>query len=366
LRNRPLSRLINPLAPAMSRPALAEMLRAAVGCGLALLICGALLWAVPGRPGGMLLIAPMGATAYLLIAVPNSPLAQPWSALVGNTLAGLIGAGVVQLALPTPLAAALAVGLSVLAMMLARAIHPPSGGVALLAVLDPALSLPLGLGFALMPVALDTAALIGFAVIYNRATGRVYPFRQPPAVGPRATADSAPERRMLPPPKKLQGLLDEMRLAANIGVEDFTRLLVAAEAGAAALRLGGLTCGAVMSRDLITIGAAASLRDAAALLRQHRLGTLPVVGDNRTLLGMLSLFNVIPPTDPADAVGLHMTNRLQPVSPQTPLANLIPALAVRGQQAVAVVEDGRLVGLITRSDLIAVLARQGLDGTLAR
>jgi CBS-domain-containing membrane protein len=32
------------------------------------------------------LIAPMGASAVLVFAVPASPLAQPWSVIVGNTL----------------------------------------------------------------------------------------------------------------------------------------------------------------------------------------------------------------------------------------------------------------------------------------
>uniref|UniRef100_UPI0014902F3E HPP family protein n=1 Tax=Acinetobacter nosocomialis TaxID=106654 RepID=UPI0014902F3E len=38
-----------------------------------------------------LLIAPMGASAVLLFAVPASPLAQPWSILGGNVIAALIG-----------------------------------------------------------------------------------------------------------------------------------------------------------------------------------------------------------------------------------------------------------------------------------
>lgn len=34
---------------------------------------------------GLYLIAPFGATSVLLFAVPNSPLAQPWAAIVGNS-----------------------------------------------------------------------------------------------------------------------------------------------------------------------------------------------------------------------------------------------------------------------------------------
>nr|MBA2815592.1 putative urate catabolism protein [Candidatus Pantoea persica] len=36
-------------------------------------------------------VAPMDASAVLLFGLPNSPLAQPWSIVGGNLVAGLIG-----------------------------------------------------------------------------------------------------------------------------------------------------------------------------------------------------------------------------------------------------------------------------------
>jgi hypothetical protein len=38
------------------------------------------------------LVAPLGASAVLVFAVPSSPLAQPWSVIGGNTLSALVGA----------------------------------------------------------------------------------------------------------------------------------------------------------------------------------------------------------------------------------------------------------------------------------
>src|SRR5580698_4511824 len=38
-----------------------------------------------------LLVAPMGASAVLLFAVPASPLAQPWSIIGGNSISALVG-----------------------------------------------------------------------------------------------------------------------------------------------------------------------------------------------------------------------------------------------------------------------------------
>ncbi|MFW2000661.1 HPP family protein, partial [Acinetobacter ursingii] len=57
-------------------------------CGLA--ISSLISWDVLGgiNPWS---IAPMGASSVLLFAVPSSPLAQPWTMLIGNTIAATVG-----------------------------------------------------------------------------------------------------------------------------------------------------------------------------------------------------------------------------------------------------------------------------------
>ena len=62
-------------------------------------------------------IAPMGASSVLLFAVPNSPLAQPWNVVVGNTLAGLIGVTCTQFLPDLTSAFSIAVGLAIFMMM---------------------------------------------------------------------------------------------------------------------------------------------------------------------------------------------------------------------------------------------------------
>src|SRR5450830_1606221 len=81
------------------------------------------------------LIAPMGASAVLLFAVPASPLAQPWSIIGGNLVSALVGVSYAKLVAEPALAAALAIALAIACMFALRCIHPPSGAVALTAVL---------------------------------------------------------------------------------------------------------------------------------------------------------------------------------------------------------------------------------------
>ncbi|VEA74072.1 HPP family [Serratia rubidaea] len=80
-------------------------------------------------------VAPMGASAVLLFAVPASPLAQPWSIVGGNLVAALIGVSCGKLIGDPGLACGVAACLAIGVMFKLRCLHPPSGAVALTAIL---------------------------------------------------------------------------------------------------------------------------------------------------------------------------------------------------------------------------------------
>ncbi|MBV6636778.1 MAG: HPP family protein, partial [Mameliella sp.] len=122
------------LGPAVASVSPVEALRAGVGAIVGLGLAGVFLLSPAMDPDlGLYLIAPFGATSVLLFAVPNSPLAQPWSAVVGNTVAALVGVAVCMTVADPTLRVALAVGLAITATILCRAVHPPAGAVAMTA-----------------------------------------------------------------------------------------------------------------------------------------------------------------------------------------------------------------------------------------
>lgn len=65
-----------------------------------------------------LIVAPIGASAVLLFAVPASPPAQPWSIIGGNTISALVGVSVSYFVEQPMIAIGLAVSLGILAMSL--------------------------------------------------------------------------------------------------------------------------------------------------------------------------------------------------------------------------------------------------------
>jgi CBS domain-containing membrane protein len=153
-----------------------ERLRASIGACVGIALTGFVSTAWLGSTSDLpLLIAPMGASAVLLFGVPASPLAQPWSIIGGNLVAALIGV-TAALFISSPLiAAAVAIGAALAAMSSLRCVHPPSGAVALTAVLGGPHIMALGYGFVLVPVGLNSVLLTLGAVAYNNATGRSYP-----------------------------------------------------------------------------------------------------------------------------------------------------------------------------------------------
>ena len=168
-------------APAAMGPR--DRLRAAIGifCGIAATALVSTL-AVGGIANAPLLIAPMGASAILLFAVPASPLAQPWPVIGGHMVAALVGVTVAHLVGTPLLAAPLAVALSFAVMTIFRCVHPPSGAIALIAVLGGPKITQMDYSFALVPVLLNSVLLTASALIYNNLTGRSFPHvAHPPA-----------------------------------------------------------------------------------------------------------------------------------------------------------------------------------------
>ncbi|MDN5568827.1 MAG: HPP family protein [Paracoccus sp. (in: a-proteobacteria)] len=371
--------LARALGPAVAPSTLREAMRAGFGAFVGLAVVGAfVLSPAVDLQLGLYLIAPFGASSVLLFAVPNSPLAQPWSAVVGNTVAALVGVAVCLMVADPILRVALAVGLAITAMIVCRAVHPPAGAVAMTAALGPEAIDRLGFWFALAPVATGTIALVALAAIYARITGRHYPLRQFPPPG---TADPVPAERLGLSEDELTAILDRYRQSFNLGAQDLARLIGAAELQAASHRTGPMVAADLMSRDLVTVAPWAPLAQVADLFRRHRFTGLPVVAEDGRFLGVIFQLHLISRAG-GDAMRRgrgfraalrQMLDRDTPMRadqimatagpqarPDTPIAALLPMMAQGDIDAVPVLQGDRIVGIVTRTDLIAALARESI------
>ncbi|SFQ16773.1 HPP family protein [Nitratireductor indicus] len=366
-------RFLKAFGPAVARTKPSEALRAGAGAFLGLALCG--LFALTPAINlnlGLYLIAPFGASSVLLFAVPNSPLAQPWSAICGNTIAALVGVAVCLLVDEPVLRIALSVGLAIMAMILCRAVHPPAGAVAMTAAMNPDTIAELGFRFALTPVASGTTLLVLIAILYARMTGRRYPFRQFDEPNRHGTADRPPFERLGLTSEELTDILRRYRQSFNLGVEDLARLIGAAEMQAASHRVTPVVAADLMSRDLVTVNPQASLAEITALFERHRFTSLPVETTDRRFVGIIFQIHLLIQDRGADApIFSRRRRRLKAqdimettsprAAPSTPLAALVHLMAESEVDAVPVIEDERIVGVVTRTDLIATLARSSLS-----
>ena len=119
------------------------------------------------------LMASLGASALLVFALPQSPMAQPWAVIAGNTLSALVGISVIHVVGEPLIAMPLAASLSILGMFVLRCLHPPAAAVALIVVLGHVMHYR----YAFFPVMIDSVLLVLAGAVYSNLTGKRYPNR---------------------------------------------------------------------------------------------------------------------------------------------------------------------------------------------
>ena len=117
------------------------------------------------------LMASLGASALLVFALPQSPMAQPWAVIAGNTLSALIGVSCFHLINEPLLALPAAAAISIMGMFILRCLHPPAAAVALIAVLGHIAHYR----YAIFPVMIDSVLLVLAGAAYSNLTGKRYP-----------------------------------------------------------------------------------------------------------------------------------------------------------------------------------------------
>ncbi|MDB5777221.1 MAG: hypothetical protein JWP38_3354 [Herbaspirillum sp.] len=359
-----------------------ERMRGTAGALFGLILAAALSRLTLGHSiGALWLIAPMGASAVLLFAVPASPLAQPWSIIGGNLCAATIGVACRMLVQDPMIAAALAGSLAIGAMFMLRCLHPPSGAVALTAVLGGPAVHALGFGFVLIPVMLNSLFLLGAALFFNNVTGRRYPHvAQAERSRRHDTADAPPMERQGFDADDLEAVLRSYNQVIDISRDDLRSILEQTEMRGYQRRFGALTCEAIMSRDVVSADFGTELDVAWDLMRQHSLPALPVIDRARRVIGIVTKTDFLnhaqldhhrhlasnlggllrrvrhTHSEKPEVVGQIMSANVVVAEAAKPAVELVRLMSDGGLHQLPVVDENRkLIGMLTQSDLIAAL-----------
>jgi CBS domain-containing membrane protein len=366
------------LAPQAPLASAREKFYGCLGAGLGLLLAEWLSRSLLG-PGNIWFVAPMGASAVLLFAVPSSPLAQPWAMLGGNMLSALIGVACGAW-IPDPgVAASLAAALAIYGMFALRCLHPPGGAMAMTAILGGPAVHAMGFRFVLNPVALNSLLLLLLAVVFNKLLRRNYPHRAAAHHGASQhdTLDPLPSERLGFSHADLNQVLLERGQLLDINQDDLEEVVRQAELHAHRRRFGAILCGDIMSRDLVSVRMDTTLESAWALLAQHKVKALPVIDRAGVLLGIVSLHDFFinrhaPASLPMTPL-VHGLLRIQDIMTRDvvsaradqPITELVRCFSDGGLHDLPVLDpQKRIIGMISQSDLLAALYRGQLAAHL--
>ncbi len=335
-----------------------DYVRASLGSLLGLLVAAWTAQLFDIGPAALpFIVAPMGASAVLLFAAPASPLAQPWPVVGGNVVSSLVGVLTARAVSSTAAAAAIAVAAAIAIMIGLRCLHPPGGACALFAATASPIVHHQGLLFAVFPVAIDTVFLLLVAIAVNNLTGRRYPHR--PAPVPASDAAATPAARVGLRLGDISGAIQRLDQGLDVHPGDVLALVHEAEVHAVDRQLGQLVVRTVMETDVATVQPFETIYRVRLIFSYNHIKAVPVVDAERHVVGIITIYDLfrlkIVDLGPAESI---MSSPVTTVRDDTPVANLVRLMTEHGLRHLPVVDaDDRLVGIVTRTELIAVLNR---------
>jgi CBS domain-containing membrane protein len=243
---------------------------------------------------------------------------------------------------------------------------------------------PERMGLTLALVFVNMAAILLAALLINNfALGRRYPLGLESAGGsPHRTGDASPMGRIGLTHADLEQAVRALDTFVDIQENELVRLYNLAVDHAFDRHIG-LSCGDIMSRDIVTVEFGTELEEAWTLLRAHKIKALPVVDSFQRLIGILTVADYLRQMDDTTAAGLAvrlqgllrrtpgessekaevvgqiMTAKVDAARLDTPISELVLNLSDKGMHHIPVLDDTRkVVGMVTQSDVIAALYKR--------
>lgn len=121
-----------------------------------------------------------------------------------------------------------------------------------------------------------------------------------------------------------------------------------------------------MSKDVITLHENDEIEEALLKFKEMNLMSLPVVNEESHLVGTLALYEVVEwfkriaePRAPWEHLVKQIMNRkVVTVQATQPIEDLTPYFVEKSFNYIPIVEQQKLVGIISRADMIAALQQQ--------
>lgn len=152
------------------------------------------------------------------------------------------------------------------------------------------------------------------------------------------------------------------------------------------------TAGGVMTKNVVTVKPDMSIRMVARVMSENRVSGLPVVDDNGRLVGMVSEMDLLrsrAATAERESWWLDMLAEGEKMAPDyveyvrssnnlvrqvmrqdvititedTPLSEVAQLIVDKGVKRLPVIKDGKIVGIVSRADLVRALGARKSKNT---
>jgi CBS domain-containing protein len=112
----------------------------------------------------------------------------------------------------------------------------------------------------------------------------------------------------------------------------------------------------VMTTRVVTIKPSAKVYELTKLLSDHKISGVPVVDDDGQVVGIATEADLLA-IKRGNTVGDIMTKEVISVTEDTPIQEIAAVLSAKRIKRVPVVKGGQLVGIVSRADLVAAIAK---------
>lgn len=113
----------------------------------------------------------------------------------------------------------------------------------------------------------------------------------------------------------------------------------------------------IMTRRVHTTTPQASVQEVAQLLYRERISGVPVVDEHRQIIGIITEADIIRNIERDERrVADVMSRNLVIVEEDTPVSEIATLLTERRIKRVPVVQAGRVVGIVSRADIVQAVA----------
>ena len=118
----------------------------------------------------------------------------------------------------------------------------------------------------------------------------------------------------------------------------------------------------IMTTNVITVKKDMVLTDVIGLLLRWHISAMPVVDEDNKLIGIVSEIDLVNMTFDGNAADTTveevMTTDIISFSPTTELADLVQSFSKRHLRRVPILDEGRVVGVVSRRDLLREMLRR--------